>query len=72
MDTSYSMTVPSRSIVTHLPGLAPFCLFTGGSSRYVKKKDSVHEQVPDLDDMTGDGLVNGTKELVYDMDQLGL
>ena len=63
--------IPIAVFVIHLLELASF-RFAGGSSRYVKKKDSVHEQVPDLDDMTGDGLVNGTKELVYDMDQLGL
>ena len=47
-------------------------MLTGGRDRYIKKKDSLQQQVPDLDDMTGDGLVNGTKELVFDMDQLGL
>ena len=56
----------SRDVVT------PYCYMTGGRDRYIKKKDSLQQQVPDLDDMTGDGLVNGTKELVFDMDQLGL
>ena len=39
-----------------------------GANRFMKKR----ETVPDLDELEGDGVVNGTKELVYDMDQLGL
>ena len=40
----------------------------------MKQKLSTSELVPDLDDMGGEegSMVNGTNELVYDMDQLGL
>lgn len=50
--------------------IAGYCACSAGN-KYLKKKGSVSD-VPDLDELSGDGLVNGTKELVYDMDQLGL
>ena len=51
-----------------------FIQFLGGSSKYLKKKPEPADLVPDLDDMGGEegDMMNGTNELVYDMDQLGL